>query len=172
MHTESIKKFLKIFKPLLVADSVECLLPTVLGNGANTRIFCSMCCVCNKCEHFPTALQERKEGEKGGGGCVSALLRWNVLLDNIHLQKLLQVYCPGHAGAKGNYLKFSVGTKICLGQESRPYTLAGKATLTRGLFLRRFEVLKSLRHYLQTKGEGHHTINHPEERGVERGSPR
>ena len=164
VHTESIKKFLKIFKPLLVADSVECLLPTVLRSGANTRMFCSMCCVCNKCEHFPTVLQERKEGGKkggevGGGGCISALFRWNVSLVNIHLQKLLQVYCPGPAGVKEMTLNFK-------------YTLAGKATLTRGLFLRRFEMLRSLRHYLQTKGEGHHTINHLEERGVERGSPR
>ena len=62
------------------------------------------------------------------------LLRWNVSLDNIHLQKLLQVYCLGHAGVKGNDLKFPMGTKICLGQESRPYTLAGKATLTRAFF--------------------------------------
>ena len=27
---------------------------------------------------------------------------WNVSMVNIHLQKSLWVYCPGHAGVKGN----------------------------------------------------------------------
>jgi len=27
---------------------------------------------------------------------------WNVSMVDIHLQKLLWVYCPGHAGVKGN----------------------------------------------------------------------
>ena len=49
---------------------------------------------------------------------------------DIHLQKLLWVYCPGHAGVKGN---------------DRADTLAGKATITSGLRLRRSEVLRSLR---------------------------
>ena len=33
-------------------------------------------------------------------------------------------------------------------------------------------VLRSLRHYLQAQSQGHHTICHLEERGVERGSAR
>ena len=45
---------------------------------------------------------------------------WNVLMVDIHLQKLLQVYCPGHAGMKGN---------------DRADRLAGKATITSGLLL-------------------------------------
>ena len=74
---------------------------------------------------------------------------------DIHLQKLLWVYCPGHAGVKGN---------------DRADRLAGKATLTSGLFLGRSEVLRSLRHYLRAQSQGHHTIARLEERGTERGS--
>ena len=82
---------------------------------------------------------------------------WNVSMVNIHLQKLLWVYCPGHAGVKGN---------------DRTDRLVGKATLTSGLLLGRSEVLSSLRHYLRAQSQGHHTINRLEERGVERGSAR
>ena len=51
-------------------------------------------------------------------------------------------------------------------------TLAGKTTLTNGLLLGRSEVLRSLRHYLRTQSQGHHTIDHLVERGVERRSVR
>ena len=44
----------------------------------------------------------------------------------IHLRKLLWVYCPGHAGVKGN---------------ERADTLAGKANLESGLLLGKSEVL-------------------------------
>ena len=54
------------------------------------------------------------------------------------------VYCPGHAGVKAN------------DRADRP---AGKATLTSGLLLGRPEALRSLRHYLQTQSQGHHTID-------------
>ena len=50
--------------------------------------------------------------------------------------------------------------------------LAGKATLTNGLFLGRSEVLRSLKHYLRAQSQGHHTIDGLDERGVERGSLR
>ena len=76
---------------------------------------------------------------------------------DIHLRKLLCVYCPGHAGVKGNDLADG---------------LAGKATLTRGLLLGRSEVLRSLRHYLRAQSQGHHTLDRLEERGVDRGSAR
>ena len=76
---------------------------------------------------------------------------------DIPLPKLLRVYCPGHAGVKGN---------------DRANRLAGKATLTIGLLLGRFEVLRSLRHYLRAQSQEHHTIYHLEERGVERVSAR
>ena len=82
---------------------------------------------------------------------------WNVPMVDIHLRKLLWMYCPGHAGVKGN---------------DRADRLAGKATLTSGLFLGSFEVLRSLRHYLRAQSQGHHTIDRLEERGVERGSAR
>ena len=40
----------------------------------------------------------------------------------------------------------------------------GKAPITSGLHLRRSEVLRSLKHYLQAQSQGHHTINHLDER--------
>ena len=47
---------------------------------------------------------------------------WNVSMVDIHLRKLLWVYCPGHAGVKGN---------------DRADRLAGKATITSGMCLGR-----------------------------------
>ena len=82
---------------------------------------------------------------------------WNVSIVDIHVRNILWVYCPGHAGVKGN---------------NRADRLAGKATIASGLFLGRSEVLRSLRHYLQTQSQGHHTIDRLEERGVERGNAR
>ena len=90
---------------------------------------------------------------KGGMGSPD----WNLSMIDIHLRKLLWVYCPGHAGVKGN------------DGAHRP---AGKATLTSGLLLGSSEVLRSLRHYLPAQGPGHHTIDRLEERGVEIGSAR
>ena len=82
---------------------------------------------------------------------------WNVAMVDTHLRKLLWVYCPGHAGVKGN---------------DRADRLAGKAVLTSGLLQGRSELLRSLRHYQQAQSQGHHTIDRLEERGVERGSAR
>ena len=82
---------------------------------------------------------------------------WNVSMVDIHLRKLLWVYCPENAGVKGN---------------DRAKRLAGKATLTSGSLLGRSEVLRSLRHYLRAKSQGHHTTDRLEERGFERGSAR
>ena len=82
---------------------------------------------------------------------------WNVSMVDIHLLKLLWVYCPGHAGVKRN---------------DRADRLAGKATLTSGLLHERSEVLRSLRHYLRAQSQRYHTIDHQEKRGVERGSAR
>ena len=82
---------------------------------------------------------------------------WNVSMADIHLRKLLWVYCPGHARVKGN---------------DRADRLAGKTTITSGLLLGRPEVLRSLRHYLRAQSQGHHTIDRLEERGVGRGSAR
>ena len=63
---------------------------------------------------------------------------------------LLWVYCPGHAGVKGN----------------------DRTDGASGLLLGRSEVLRSLRHYLRAQSRGHHTTDHLEERGVQRGSAR
>ena len=70
---------------------------------------------------------------------------WNVSMVDIHLRKLLWVYCPRHAGMKGN---------------DRAGRLAEKASLIRGLLLGRSEVLRSLRHFLWAQSQGHHTIDH------------
>ena len=80
---------------------------------------------------------------------------WNASVVDIHFRKLLWVYCTGQAGVKGN------------DRADRP---AGKATPTSGLLLGRSEVLRSLKHYLRTQSQGHHTIDRLEERGVKRGS--
>ena len=65
---------------------------------------------------------------------------------------------------------------ICTALERREMTeqidWREKATLTSDLLLGRFEVLRSLRRYLQAQSQGHHTIDRLEERGLERGSAR
>ena len=85
-----------------------------------------------------------------------------VLLFTVHLNEkqdgryvihnMAKLYCPGHAEVKGN---------------DRADRLVGKATLRSGLLLRRSEVLRSLRHYLQAQSQGHHSIDCLEERGKE-----
>ena len=82
---------------------------------------------------------------------------WNVSTVDIHLRKLLWVYCPGHAGVKGN---------------DRADSLLGKAAITSGLLLGRSEVLRSLKHNLRAQSQGHHTIDRMEDISVERGSAR
>ena len=61
-------------------------------------------------------------------------------------------------------------TVILKSNETEADALAGKVNLTIGLLLGRSEVLRSLRHYMRAQSQGHHTIDHLEERGVERGS--
>ena len=68
----------------------------------------------------------------------------------------LRVHCPGHARLNGT---------------EWADRLAGKATLTSGLLLRRSEVLRSLRCYLWAQSQGH-TTDRLEERGMESGSAR
>ena len=82
---------------------------------------------------------------------------WNASMVDIHLQKLLWVYCSGHVGMQRN---------------DRAHRLAGKATLTSGLLLGRSDVLRSLIHYVRAQSQGHHTIDRLEERGAERESAR
>ena len=79
---------------------------------------------------------------------------WNVSIIDIHLRIFLWVYCPGHAGVKGN---------------DRADRLAGKAsTITNGLRLGRSEVLRNLKHYLLAQNQKHNTIDSLDDRGVER----
>ena len=80
---------------------------------------------------------------------------WNLSLADIHLWKLLWVYCPGHAGVKGN---------------DKADIVVGKATLANGLLLGKSQALRSLKHYMQAQSQGHHPIDHLQERGVERES--
>ena len=82
---------------------------------------------------------------------------WDVSMVDIHLRKLLWVYCPGQAGVKGN---------------DRADRLEGKATITTGLRLGGSEVLRSLSHYLRAQSQGHHTVDRLEERGVDIGIAR
>ena len=63
-------------------------------------------------------------------------LECHVSTVDVHLRKILWVYCPEHAGVKGN---------------DRADALAGKATFTNDLRLGRSEVLRSLRHYLRAQ---------------------
>ena len=75
---------------------------------------------------------------------------------DIHLRKLLCVYCPEHTGVMGN---------------DRVDRLASKATLASGLFfIERAEVFRSLRHYLRAQSQGSYTIYHLQEKHAERGS--
>ena len=71
------------------------------------------------------------------------------------LQRLLWIYCPGHAGVSGNE------------QADR---LASTADITSGLQLGRAEVLRALRNFLNTDKPEHHSIDRLKERGVEKGS--
>ena len=82
---------------------------------------------------------------------------WNVSVVDIHLPKFLRMYCPRHAGVKGNV---------------RADRLAGQATIGSGLRLGRLEALRNLRHYLRAQSQGHNTIYRLQERSVERGSAR
>ena len=50
--------------------------------------------------------------------------------------------------------------------------LADKAIITCGLRLGTSKVLRSLRHFPREQNQGHHTIDHLEERGVERSGQR
>ena len=76
---------------------------------------------------------------------------------NIHLQRLLWIYCPGHAGVKEN---------------DRADSLAGKADLKDGLQLGRSDILRNLRQILQSQSQGHHTVDRLIERGIQKGSGR
>ena len=72
------------------------------------------------------------------------------------LQRLLWIYCPGHAGVSGN---------------ERADRLASTADITSGLQLGRAEVLRGYRNFLSIDRPEHHSTDRLKER-VEKGSGR
>ena len=90
---------------------------------------------------------------ESGMGCPD----WHTAMHCLRLQRLLWIYCPGHAGVSGN---------------ERADRLASTADITSGLQLGRAEVLRGLRNFLSTDKPEHHSIDRLKERGVEKGSGR
>ena len=90
---------------------------------------------------------------ESGMGCPD----WHTAMHSLRLQRLLWIYCPGHAGVSGN---------------ERTDRLASTADITSGLQLGRAEVLRGLRNFLSTDKPEHHSIDRLKERGVEKGSGR
>ena len=90
---------------------------------------------------------------ESGMGCPD----WHTAMHSLRLQKLLWIYCPGHAGVSGN---------------ERADRLASTADITSGLQLGRAGVLRGLRNFLSTDKPEHHSIDRLKERGVEKGSGR
>ena len=90
---------------------------------------------------------------ESGMGCPD----WHTAMHSLRLQRLLWIYCPGHAGVSGN---------------ERADRLASTADITSGLQLGRAEVLRGLRNFLSTDKPEHHSIDRLKERGVEKGSGR
>ena len=66
---------------------------------------------------------------ESGMGCPD----WHTAMHSLWLQRLLWIYCPGHAGVCGN---------------ERAERLASTADMTSGLQLGRAEVLRGLRNFL------------------------
>ena len=88
---------------------------------------------------------------ESGMGCPD----WHIAMHSLRLQRLLWIYCAGHAGVSGN---------------QRADRLASTADNTSGLQLGRAEVLQGLRNFLNTDKPEHHSIGCLKERGVEKGS--
>ena len=82
---------------------------------------------------------------------------WHTAMHSLRLQRLLWIYCPGHAGVSGN---------------ERAVKLASTADITSGLQLGRAEVLRGLRNFLNMDRLEHHSTERPKETGVEKGSGR
>ena len=76
-------------------------------------------------------------------------------MHSLRQQRLLWIYCPGHAGVSGN---------------ERAERLAVTADITSGLQLGRAQVLRGLRNFLNMDRPKHHSTDRLKERGVEEGS--
>ena len=83
-------------------------------------------------------------GHKGKTVCPA----WHTAMHSLQLQRLLWIYCPGHARASGKL------------QADR---LASTADITFGLQLGRAEVLRGLRNFLNMDRPGHHSSDRPKE---------
>ena len=90
---------------------------------------------------------------ESGMGCPD----WHTAMHSLRLQRLLWIYCPGHAGVSRN---------------ERADRLASTADITSGLQLGRAEVLRGLRNFLNMDKPEHHSIDRLKEIGVEKGSGR
>ena len=75
---------------------------------------------------------------------------WHTAMQSLRLQRLLWIYCPGHAGVSGI---------------ERADRLASTADITCGLQLGRAEVLGGLRNFLNMDRPEHHSIDRLKERG-------
>ena len=75
---------------------------------------------------------------------------WHTAMHSLRLQRLLYIYCPGHAGVSGN---------------ERADRLENTADITSGL-------LRGLRNFLNLDRSKHHSNNRLKERGVEKGGGR
>ena len=82
---------------------------------------------------------------------------WHAAMHSLLLQRPLWVYCPGHARVSGN---------------ERADRLVSTEDITSGLQLRRAEVLRALRNFLNMDRPELHSIDRLKERGVEKGSGR
>ena len=80
---------------------------------------------------------------------------WYTAMHSLRLQRLLWIYCPGHAGVSGN---------------ERADRLASTADITSGLQVGR--VFRGLRNFLNMDRPEHHSIDCLKERRVEKGSGR
>ena len=101
--------------------------------------------------HILTGSMNLLQKVKTGMGCPD----WHTAMHSLRLQRLLWIYCPGHAGVSGN---------------ERADRLASTADITSGLQLGRAEVQRSLRNFLNMDRLEHHSIDRLKERGVEKGS--
>ena len=90
---------------------------------------------------------------ESGMGCPD----WHTAMHSLRLQRLLWIYCPGHAGVSRN---------------ERADGLASTVNITSGLQLGRAEVLRVLRNFLNMDRPEHHSIDRLKERGVVNGSGR
>ena len=86
---------------------------------------------------------------ESGMGCPD----WHTAMHSLQLQRLLWIYCPGHAGVSGN---------------ERADRLASTANITPGLQLGRAEVLRVLRNFLNMDRPEHLSTGCPKQ-GVDHG---